>query len=33
MEVFLLVGIIYLFLTTVMSFAVGKIEKKVGAYE
>lgn len=33
MEVFLLVGLIYLLLTTVMSFIVGKIEKKVGAYE
>lgn len=33
MEVFILVGIIYLFLTTVMSFIVKKIELKVGAYE
>ncbi|MCM3763680.1 amino acid ABC transporter permease [Neobacillus niacini] len=33
MEVFLLVGLIYLFLTTIMSYIVGKIEKKVGAYE
>lgn len=33
MEVFLLVGIIYLFLTTIMSYIVKKIEKKVGAYE
>lgn len=33
MEVFLLVGIIYLFLTTIMSFIVGKVEKKVGVYE
>ncbi|MFJ7978220.1 amino acid ABC transporter permease [Peribacillus sp. JNUCC 23] len=33
MEVFFLVGLIYLLLTTVMSFIIGKIEKKVGAYE
>jgi His/Glu/Gln/Arg/opine family amino acid ABC transporter permease subunit len=33
MEVFLLVGLIYLFLTTIMSYIIGKIEKKVGAYE
>lgn len=33
MEVFILVGLIYLLLTTIMSFIVGKIEKKVGAYE
>jgi len=33
MEVFVLVGIIYLFLTTIMSFIVRKIEKKVGVYE
>src|SRR3954464_16078016 len=33
MEAFLLVGLIYLLLTTVMSFIVRKIEKKVGAYE
>jgi His/Glu/Gln/Arg/opine family amino acid ABC transporter permease subunit len=33
MEVFLLVGLIYLLLTTIMSYIVGKIEKKVGAYE
>ncbi|GHH99905.1 amino acid ABC transporter permease [Neobacillus kokaensis] len=33
MEVFLLVGLIYLLLTTIMSFIVGKIERKVGAYE
>jgi His/Glu/Gln/Arg/opine family amino acid ABC transporter permease subunit len=33
MEVFLLVGLIYLLLTTIMSYIVGKIEQKVGAYE
>ncbi|KMY48308.1 amino acid ABC transporter permease [Peribacillus loiseleuriae] len=33
MEIFFLVGLIYLLLTTVMSFIIGKIEKKVGAYE
>jgi His/Glu/Gln/Arg/opine family amino acid ABC transporter permease subunit len=33
MEVFALVGLIYLLLTTIMSYLVGKIEKKVGAYE
>jgi His/Glu/Gln/Arg/opine family amino acid ABC transporter permease subunit len=33
MEVFFLVGVIYLLLTTIMTFIVGKIEKKVGAYE
>lgn len=33
MEVFFLVGLIYLLLTTVMSFIIGKIEKKVGVYE
>lgn len=33
MEVFLLIGLIYLLLTTIMSYIVGKIEKKVGAYE
>ncbi len=32
-EVFLLVGLIYLLLTTVMSYIVRKIEKKVGVYE
>lgn len=32
-EVFALVAIIYLALTTIMSFIVGKIEKKVGVYE
>ena len=32
-EVFLLVGLIYLLLTTVMSYVVRKIEKKVGVYE
>jgi His/Glu/Gln/Arg/opine family amino acid ABC transporter permease subunit len=33
MEAFLLVGLIYLFLTTIMSYIVKKIEKKVGVYE
>jgi His/Glu/Gln/Arg/opine family amino acid ABC transporter permease subunit len=33
MEIFFLVGVIYLVLTTVMTYFVGKIEKKVGAYE
>ena len=33
MEIFLLVGLIYLVLTTIMTFIVGKVEKKVGAYE
>ncbi|WP_102348441.1 amino acid ABC transporter permease [Bacillus sp. Marseille-P3661] len=33
MEVYLLVGLTYLILTTLMSYIVGKIEKKVGAYE
>ena len=33
MEIFFLVGVIYLLLTTIMSFFVGKIEKRVGAYE
>ncbi len=32
-EVFLLVGLIYLLLTTIMSYIVRKIEKKVGVYE
>jgi His/Glu/Gln/Arg/opine family amino acid ABC transporter permease subunit len=32
-EVFLLVGLIYLLLTTVMSYIVRKIETKVGVYE
>ena len=32
-EVFLLVGLIYLLLTTVMSYIVRKIENKVGVYE
>ena len=32
-EVFLLVGLIYLLLTTVMSYIVRKIENKVGLYE
>ncbi|WP_027416438.1 amino acid ABC transporter permease [Aneurinibacillus terranovensis] len=32
-EVFILVGIIYLVLTTVMTYFVGIIEKKMGAYE
>lgn len=32
-EVFFLVGLIYLLLTTVMSYIVRKIENKVGAYE
>jgi polar amino acid transport system permease protein len=33
MEIFVLVGLIYLVLTTIMTFIVGKVEKKVGAYE
>ena len=33
MEVFFLVGLIYLLLTTIMSYIIGKIENKVGAYE
>ncbi|WP_026572966.1 amino acid ABC transporter permease [Bacillus sp. UNC438CL73TsuS30] len=33
MEIFILVGLIYLLLTTIMTFIVGKVEKKVGAYE
>jgi His/Glu/Gln/Arg/opine family amino acid ABC transporter permease subunit len=32
-EVFFLVGLIYLLLTTIMSYIVRKIENKVGAYE
>jgi His/Glu/Gln/Arg/opine family amino acid ABC transporter permease subunit len=32
-EIFALVGIIYLLLTTIMTYVVGKIEKKVGVYE
>ena len=32
-EVFLLVGLIYLLLTTIMSYIVRKIENKVGVYE
>ncbi|MDQ6598414.1 amino acid ABC transporter permease [Bacillus salipaludis] len=33
MEIFILVGLIYLLLTTIMTYIVGKVEKKVGAYE
>jgi His/Glu/Gln/Arg/opine family amino acid ABC transporter permease subunit len=33
MEIYLMVGVIYLILTTIMSFIINKIEKKVGAYE
>jgi His/Glu/Gln/Arg/opine family amino acid ABC transporter permease subunit len=33
MEIFILVGLIYLLLTTIMTFMVGKVEKKVGVYE
>jgi His/Glu/Gln/Arg/opine family amino acid ABC transporter permease subunit len=33
MEIFILVGLIYLLLTTIMTFIVGKVEKKVGVYE
>ena len=33
MEIFILVGLIYLFLTTIMTFLVSKIERKVGVYE
>ena len=33
MEIFFLVGVIYLLLTTIMSYIVKKVEKKVGAYE